>query len=140
MVSDLGKSGLNNVSVVAAINKDEEDSVIIHGISLKIFAKIQRLLIISDFGLDYEFDEHSFLLHHSNRLHDVRVGLFSRKKPTIFSSMSIARSSTIKSGVPSLPKPALWIHHSGKSLSCRSKLVLTMEDECGRMEMETRLS
>ncbi|PAV82093.1 hypothetical protein WR25_27003 [Diploscapter pachys] len=56
VVSDLGKSGLNNVSVVAAISKDEEDSVIIH-----------------DFGLDYEFDEHSFLLHHSNRLHDFDV-------------------------------------------------------------------
>ena len=38
VVSDLGKSGLNNISVVAALSKEEEDSVIIHGIVKKIFA------------------------------------------------------------------------------------------------------
>uniref|UniRef100_A0A1I7TKT0 LAM_G_DOMAIN domain-containing protein n=1 Tax=Caenorhabditis tropicalis TaxID=1561998 RepID=A0A1I7TKT0_9PELO len=54
VVSDIGKLVLNNVSVSAAETSDEWNSVIIH-----------------DFGLSYEYDEHFSLLHPSNVIHQI---------------------------------------------------------------------
>lgn len=136
VVSDLGKAGLNNVSVVAAISKDEEDSVIIHGIS-KIFAKMNSRDFRLRLGLWVRW---TFLLaspFESSSRCKIQVS-FSQKIDN-FQFDVHSKILPINSGIPSLPKPALWIRHSGRSLSCRPKLVLMMEDKYGRMEMETRL-
>ncbi|CAI5438747.1 unnamed protein product [Caenorhabditis angaria] len=56
IVSDIGKLNLNNISVLAIDDQDELNSVIIH-----------------DFGLGYEYDEHFAILHSSNNIHQIDI-------------------------------------------------------------------
>ncbi|KAF1769079.1 hypothetical protein GCK72_000892 [Caenorhabditis remanei] len=76
VVSDIGKLVLNNVSVSAAETEDEWSSVIVH-----------------DFGLSYEYDEHFAVLHPSNVIH--QVDLHSQLLPYQIRAPDLSKSGIL---------------------------------------------
>ncbi|CAD6194769.1 unnamed protein product [Caenorhabditis auriculariae] len=59
VVADIGKLPLNNISIVTNDGMDPSDEL--------------NSVIVHDFGLAYDYDEHSFLHHPSNQVHQVDV-------------------------------------------------------------------
>lgn len=81
IVSDIGKFVLNNISFVASDHTDEHGSIIVH-----------------DFGLGFDYDEHAFLLHPSNVVH--QLDILTQLHPYQFREPDLSKTGNLD--------PSLW--------------------------------